>query len=96
VNLSGYTYFKEDRLTVYLRNSDQTEVIKYEFLYSPFKIVQYINDKVTVVVNDLNDLRYAALNAPHNTYMHENDQLIEGYEIGIGVTISAEHAFGLP
>jgi len=54
-------YFKEDRLTVYLRNSDQTEVIKFLFLYSPFKIVQYINEKVTVVVNDLNNLRYAAL-----------------------------------
>jgi hypothetical protein len=81
---------------VYLRSSDETETIKYEFIYSPFKIVQYVNDKVTIVINDLNDLRYASLDAPHNTYMYENDQLIEGYEIGIGVTINAQHVFGLP
>ena len=58
--------------------------------------MQYINGKVTLVVNDLNDLRYAALDAPHNTYMDGNDQLIEGYEIGIGVTISADNVYGLP
>jgi hypothetical protein len=48
------------------------------------------------VVNDTDDLRYAALDAPHNTYMNGNDQLIEGYEIGVGVTLSTNYVFGLP
>lgn len=48
------------------------------------------------VVNDTDDLRYAALDAPHNTYMDGNDQLIEGYEVGVGVTLSTDYVFGLP
>jgi hypothetical protein len=49
-----------------------------------------------MAINNDDSLRYASLDAPHNTYMDGTDQLIEGYEIGVGVTINAEHAFGLP
>jgi alpha 1,3-glucosidase len=58
--------------------------------------VQYVNNIVTAVVNDTDDLRYAALDAPHNTYMDGNDQLIEGYEVGVGVTLSTDYVYGLP
>jgi alpha-glucosidase (family GH31 glycosyl hydrolase) len=48
------------------------------------------------VINDTDDLRYAALDAPHDTYMNGNDQLIEGYEVGVGITLSTNYLFGLP
>jgi hypothetical protein len=31
----------------------QQDVIQYDLMYSPFRIIQYINDKVSVVVNDM-------------------------------------------
>jgi hypothetical protein len=67
-----------------------SNIIKYEIQYNPFKIVQTINDIVTLIVNDDDALRYAALDAPHNTYMDGYDQLIEGYEIGVSFTLSAD------
>lgn len=79
-----------------MNSSDQLNSIRYEVLFSPFRIVQYVNNIVTAVVNDTDDLRYAALDAPHNTYMDGNDQLIEGYEVGVGVTLSTDYVFGLP
>lgn len=79
-----------------MNSSDQLNSIRYEVLFSPFRIVQYVNNIVTAVVNDTDDLRYAALDAPHNTYMDGNDQLIEGYEVGVGVTLSTDYVYGLP
>ena len=74
----------------------QQNTIKYEVMFNPFKIVQSINGIVTLIVNDDDALRYAALNAPHNTYMDGYDQLIEGYEIGVSFTLSADYVYGLP
>jgi hypothetical protein len=85
-----------DRATVTLNSSDMSNIIKYEIMFSPFKIVQTINGVVTIIVNDDDALRYAALNAPHNTYMDGYDQLIEGYEIGVSFTLSSDYVYGLP
>ena len=95
-NLASKTTTASDRATVSLQSSDGLNQIRYEVLYSPFRIIQYINNIVTLVVNDAEDLRYASLDAPHNTYMNGNDQLIEGYEIGVGITLSTDYVFGLP
>ena len=65
-------------------------------MLAPFRIIQYINSEITLVINDGDTLRYAPPTAPHNTYMDGNDELIEGYEIGLGFTFSAMNVFGLP
>lgn len=75
-SLSARTVIGTDRATVTLNSGDisqQPNVIKYEVMFNPFKIVQSINDIVTLVVNDDDALRYAALDAPHNTYMDGYD-----------------------
>jgi hypothetical protein len=49
-----------------------------------------------MIINDYDTLMYSALDAPHNTYMVDQDEIITGYEIGIGFTLNASHVFGLP
>jgi len=65
-------------------------------MYNPFRINLTINGVLTTIVNNDDSLRYAALDAPHNTYMDGYDELIEGYEVGIGFTFSSENVYGLP
>ena len=95
-NLSFITDIRQDKVSINLSSSNGKDNIQYVVTYSPFKIIQYVNSIVTLVINDDDSLRYAALDAPHNTYMDGTDQLIEGYEIGVGFTLSADYTFGLP
>jgi len=68
----------------------------YIIQYNPFRIYLYVNGELTHIVNHDDSLRYSALDAPHGTYMHGYDQLIEGYEVGIGFVFSSELVYGLP
>ena len=58
--------------------------------------MQYINGEIGMIINDYDTLMYSALDAPHNTYMLDQDEIITGYEIGMGFTLNASHVFGLP
>ena len=54
-DLQNVTYLT-DRVSIVLYSSvidQQQDVIQYDLMYSPFRIIQYINDKVSVVVNDM-------------------------------------------
>lgn len=96
-DLASLTTITQDSVTVDGLNSQSgLETFKYEIMLTPFRIIQYINDEITLVVNDGDTLRYAPPTAPHNTYMDGNDQLIEGYEIGLGFSFSAMNVYGLP
>ena len=60
------------------------------------RIVQYVNELVAIIINDKDTLRYADPKAPHTTYMVDEDEIITGYEVGVGFTLNAQKVFGLP
>lgn len=41
-----------------------------------------------MIINDYDTLCYAAANATHSTYMVDQDEIITGYEVGVGFTFS--------
>lgn len=85
-------------MTVSLEASgvESGQKFKYEVQYKPFRILQFIDDKLAMIINDADTLRYASPKAPHNTYMIEEDEIITGYEVGVGFTLSADKVFGIP
>lgn len=54
-------------------SEDGLDKIDYVLQYKPFRILQYVNDIMTIVGNDKDTLQYAAPDAPHSTYYLEND-----------------------
>lgn len=94
-NLSQLKTSDANSTTITLNNSDGDQW-QYIVQYNPFRIFLYANGALTTIVNHDDSLRYAALDAPHNTYWHKSDQLIEGYEVGVGFVFSAVNVYGLP
>lgn len=97
IGLASLTTITADMVTVDgLVSQSGLDTFKYEIMATPFRIIQYINNEITLVVNDRDSLRYAPPTAPHDTYMDANDQIITGYEIGLGFQFSAMNVYGLP
>ena len=96
-DLANFTTITADMVTVDgLISQSGLDTFKYEIMATPFRIIQYINNEITLVVNNQDSLRYAPPTAPHDTYMDGNDQLITGYEIGLGFQFSAMNIYGIP
>ena len=95
-DLSSHVYLANDRTVVDLYSEDNMDNWKYEILFNPFRINLFVNGELTTIVNNRDSLRYAPHTAPHNTYTDGVDELIEGYEIALGFTFSAENVYGLP
>jgi len=49
-------------------SEDGLDTIVYFLQYKPFRILQYVNGILTMIVNDHDTLTYASANAPHDTY----------------------------
>ena len=62
---------------------------------SPFRIIQYINGEVSIIINDYDTLHYANKSQVEKHMLGE-DVLIDGYQVGMGFTMSSEHLYGLP
>jgi alpha-glucosidase (family GH31 glycosyl hydrolase) len=95
-NLASNVTIGASDVTVDLYSSDLKNHWQYQVTYNPFRIYLYVNNVLTTIVNNEDSLRYAALDAPHNTYTDGYDELIEGYEVGIGFVFSSEYVYGLP
>jgi alpha-glucosidase (family GH31 glycosyl hydrolase) len=86
--------------------------VSYKIQFDPFRIIQYVNGKETMIVNDNDNLYYDAkdlheVHNPHEVHHphavdghHANNttepHLIEGYSVGLDFTISSRHMFGIP
>jgi hypothetical protein len=88
-NLNNKAAFADDRVVINLQSSSGADKIRYEVFFSPFRIIQYVNNLVAMVINDNDSLRYASIDAPHHVYIDGTgiDEIIEGYEIGLGFTM---------
>lgn len=97
-NLAASYTFNATNAVIDLYNNtyDPPQHWEYNIQMDPFRIFLFVNDNITTIVNHDDSLRYASLDAPHNVYMDGYDELIEGYEIGIGFTFTADFAYGLP
>lgn len=71
--LQGHVVYTDTQATVTLYSEDLTNTWQYVIQYDPFRIILTVNDEVTTVVNHDDSLRYAALDAPHNTYYNGYD-----------------------
>jgi hypothetical protein len=49
-------------------SEDGLDTIVYFLQYKPFRILQYVNGILTMIVNDHDTLAYAAADAPHDSY----------------------------
>ena len=96
-NLKKLTDFSDPEKVVVsgLKSTCGRDKFSYEIQLSPFRIVQYINGESSIVINDYDTLPYA--NKPKIAEgMLGEDVLIDGYEVGLGFTMSSEHLYGLP
>ena len=78
--------------------------ISYRLEFSPFRLVQMVDGEETVIVNDSDDLYYDAKNLHagehHSRQHHSNglgeDELIQGYSVGLDFTFASNHLYGIP
>ena len=77
-------------------SKDKKDSIKYVFQQKPFRIFQYINGKLAFIANDQDTLQYASNDATHTYYYDGPDQIVTGYEVGMGFTYSTDKLYGIP
>ena len=77
-------------------STDGLDTTVYFLQYKPFRILQYVNGVLTMIMNDHDTLQYASPDAPHDSYYVGGDQIITGYEIGLGFTLSSSYVYGIP
>jgi hypothetical protein len=49
-------------------SDDGLDTTVYFLQYKPFRILQYVNGVLTMVMNDHDTLQYASADAPHDSY----------------------------
>ena len=95
-NLASHVIHQAGKYVVTTYSDDGKDTFRYEIQQKPFRTYQYINSTLAMIINDYDTLTYAATNASHSTYMVDQDEIITGYEVGVGFTISTEYLFGIP